>query len=75
LLCFTQNDHTGQAGFKICPFLKWAHISYCFTLLYIGTCQNVNSAYTLLYIGAMNSFTLLFCENTKYIPKKETFSA
>ena len=25
LLCFTQNDHTGQAGFKICPFLKWAH--------------------------------------------------
>ena len=24
LLCFTQNDHTGQAGFKICPFLKWA---------------------------------------------------
>ena len=26
LLCFTQNDHTGQTGFKICPFLKWAHI-------------------------------------------------
>ena len=25
LLCFTQNDHTGQTGFKICPFLKWAH--------------------------------------------------
>ena len=25
LLCFTQNDHTGHAGFKICPFLKWAH--------------------------------------------------
>ena len=24
LLCFTQNDHTGQTGFKICPFLKWA---------------------------------------------------
>ena len=24
LLCFTQNDHTGHAGFKICPFLKWA---------------------------------------------------
>ena len=23
LLCFTQNDHTGHAGFKICPFLKW----------------------------------------------------
>ena len=23
LLCFTQNDHTGQTGFKICPFLKW----------------------------------------------------
>jgi hypothetical protein len=27
LLCFTQNDHTGQAGFKICPFLKWAQQS------------------------------------------------
>ena len=26
LLCFTQNDHTGHAGFKICPFLKWAQI-------------------------------------------------
>jgi len=26
LLCFTQNDHTGYAGFKICPFLKWAHV-------------------------------------------------
>lgn len=24
LLCFTQNDHTGHAEFKICPFLKWA---------------------------------------------------
>ena len=23
LLCFTQNDHTGQTEFKICPFLKW----------------------------------------------------
>ena len=29
LLCFTQNDHTGQTGFKICSFLKWAHD--CFT--------------------------------------------
>ena len=29
LLCFTQNDHTGQTGFKICPFLKWAlQLSY-----------------------------------------------
>ena len=27
LLCFTQNDHIGHAGFKICPFLKWAHFS------------------------------------------------
>ncbi len=26
LLCFTQNDHTGQTGFKICSFLKWAQI-------------------------------------------------
>ena len=26
LLCFTLNDHTGQTGFKICPFLKWAHL-------------------------------------------------
>ena len=25
LLCFTQNDHTGQTGFKICPFLKWLY--------------------------------------------------
>ncbi|MDD6168189.1 MAG: DUF3791 domain-containing protein [Prevotella copri] len=24
MLCFTQNDHTGQTGFKICSFLKWA---------------------------------------------------
>ena len=24
LLCFTENDHTDQTGFKICPFLKWA---------------------------------------------------
>ena len=24
LLCFTQNDHTGQTGIKICSFLKWA---------------------------------------------------
>ena len=29
LLCFTQNDHTGHAGFKICPFLKWAQSIYC----------------------------------------------
>ena len=27
LLCFTQNDHTGQTGFKICPFLKWTQYS------------------------------------------------
>ena len=26
LLCFTQHDHTGHVGFKICPFLKWAQI-------------------------------------------------
>lgn len=26
LLCFTQNDNTGHAGFKICPFLKWAQL-------------------------------------------------
>ena len=26
LLCFTQNDDTGQTGFKICPFLKWAQV-------------------------------------------------
>ena len=26
LLCFTQNDHTGQAEFQICSFLKWAHL-------------------------------------------------
>ena len=30
LLCFTQNDHTGQTGFKICPFIKWAQY---FTIL------------------------------------------
>ena len=29
LLCFTQNDHTGHAGFKICPFLKWAFYALC----------------------------------------------
>ena len=28
LLCFTLNDHTGQTGFKICPFLKWAQPFY-----------------------------------------------
>lgn len=28
LLCFIQNDHTGHAGFKICPFLKWAQLYY-----------------------------------------------
>ena len=28
LLCFIQNDHTGHAGFKICPFLKWAQVSF-----------------------------------------------
>ena len=33
LLCFTQNDHTGQTEFKICPFLKWAH-RVCFTCNY-----------------------------------------
>ena len=26
LLCFTQNDHTGQTGFKICPFFKWGQL-------------------------------------------------
>ena len=30
LLCFTQNDHTGHAGFKICPFLKWAQLLIVF---------------------------------------------
>ena len=38
-LCFTQNDHTGQTGFKICPFLKWAqsftfHSPYFFLFLF-----------------------------------------
>ena len=28
LLCFTQNDHTGQTEFKICPFLKWAQLIF-----------------------------------------------
>ena len=28
LLCFTQNDHTGQTGFKICSFLKWGQFYY-----------------------------------------------
>lgn len=27
LPCFTQNGHTGQAEFKMCPFLKWAQLS------------------------------------------------
>ena len=27
LLCFTQNDHTGQTGFKICPFFKVSSIN------------------------------------------------
>ena len=32
LLCFTQNDHTGQTGFKICSFLKWGqHIKLAFS--------------------------------------------
>ena len=26
LLCFTLNDHTGQTGFKICPFLNWTQL-------------------------------------------------
>lgn len=30
LLCFTQHDHTGHAGFKICPFLKWAQLLIVF---------------------------------------------
>ena len=33
LLCFTQNDHTGHAGFKICPFLKWAQY-FIFNLIF-----------------------------------------
>ena len=33
LLCFTQNDHIDLAGFKICPFLKWAQ--YFFHKLFI----------------------------------------
>ena len=28
LLCFTQNDHTGHAGFKICPFFKVGSVKY-----------------------------------------------
>ena len=32
LLCFTQNDHTGQTGFKICSFLKWAQSFYMLLL-------------------------------------------
>ena len=28
LLCFTQNDHTCQTEFKICPFLKWAQLIF-----------------------------------------------
>ena len=35
LLCFTQNDHTGQTGFKICSFLKWGHSLN--NAIYIGT--------------------------------------
>lgn len=27
LLYFTQNDHTGQTEFKICPFLKWTQLN------------------------------------------------
>ena len=42
LLCFTQNDHTGQTGFKICPFLKWAQV------LSLGDCENPNIAKRLV---------------------------
>ena len=39
LLCFTQNDHTGQTGFKICPFLKWAQTLFVvsFVITKIGS--------------------------------------
>ena len=30
LLYFTQNDHTGQTEFKICPFLKWTQLQNAF---------------------------------------------
>ena len=33
LLCFTQHDHTGHAGFKISPFLKWTQL-YPFRLFF-----------------------------------------
>ena len=33
LLSFTQNDHTGHAGFKIFPFLKWAQY-FIFNLIF-----------------------------------------
>ena len=39
LLCFTLNDHTGQTGFKICPFLKWAHPCF-FVSWYSGMFPN-----------------------------------
>ena len=33
LLCFTQNDHTGQTEFIICPFFKWAQY-FIFNLIF-----------------------------------------
>ena len=41
LLCFTQNDHTGHAGFKICPFLKWAH----FLCIILVSCADTRVVY------------------------------
>ena len=55
LLCFTQNDHTGQTGFKICSFLKWAHtlssvkdgfyaVQQFLTILYeLSRCENART--------------------------------
>ena len=41
LLCFTLNDHTGQTGFKICSFLKWAQY-WSINLTLIG-CKKIPS--------------------------------
>ena len=53
LLCFTQNDHTGQTGFKICPFLKWAQ---SLNIILIPYSLIFNSAKNL----KMTLFSLIF---------------
>ena len=60
LLCFTQNDHTGHAGFKICPFLKWAQLSNKSLKILVTEFINIVIVVDTLLSAFLLNFSILY---------------